>query len=193
MSVNMNCPESLLRRRRVSRLRLSLGVITLVLLTGCAAPRASTPVLPVAVETAEVVAYPLQGQSERQIRQDRYECYLWAVEQSGYDPGAEENSAGQGVRVVPEPPAGSATVAGTVTGATVGALISDPRHAGRGAAVGAIVGALAGASVDAQHKAQVEEDQARYEASVVEAQNKRIQSYRRALSACLDARGYSVR
>jgi len=164
-----------------------------VLLTGCAAPRASTPPLPVAVDSAEVVAYPLQGQSERQIRQDRYECYLWAVEQSGYDPGAEENSAKQGVRIVPEPPAGSATVAGTVTGATVGALISDPRHSGAGAAVGAIVGALAGASVDAEHKAQVEEDQARYEASVVEAQNKRIQSYRRAMSACLDARGYSVR
>lgn len=36
--------------------------------------------------SAEVFAYPNEGQSEEQARRDRYECHLWAAEQSGYDP-----------------------------------------------------------------------------------------------------------
>ena len=34
----------------------------------------------------EMVAYPINGQSPAQIGQDRYDCYRWAVEQSGFDP-----------------------------------------------------------------------------------------------------------
>ncbi|RBW49812.1 glycine zipper 2TM domain-containing protein [Marinobacter sp. F3R11] len=167
--------------------------VGVIMLAGCAAPRASVQSIPPSVDTAEVVAYPLHGQSERQVRQDRYECYLWAVRQSGYDPAAQTDTAEAVPEVVPEPAAGAATVAGTVTGATVGALASGPRHQGAGVVIGAVVGALAGASVDADQQARAEAAQSRYAASVVEAENRRIESYRRALSACLDARGYSVR
>ena len=34
----------------------------------------------------DVVAYPANGQSPAQINQDRYDCYRWAVQQSGFDP-----------------------------------------------------------------------------------------------------------
>lgn len=34
----------------------------------------------------DVVAYPVNGQSPGQIDQDRYDCYRWAVDQSGFDP-----------------------------------------------------------------------------------------------------------
>ena len=34
----------------------------------------------------DVVAYPANGQSAAQIDQDRYDCYRWAVDQSGFDP-----------------------------------------------------------------------------------------------------------
>ncbi len=30
--------------------------------------------------------YPANGQSEEQTAQDRYQCHVWAVDQSGYDP-----------------------------------------------------------------------------------------------------------
>ena len=36
----------------------------------------------------DVVAYPANGQSPEQIDQDRYDCYRWAVQQSGFDPRA---------------------------------------------------------------------------------------------------------
>jgi len=177
----------------VPRMPVWLAAIPIALLAGCATPRASTPTIPPAADTAEVVAYPLHNQSERQIRQDRYECYLWAVRQSGYDPATQTGAVETGAVVVSGPPEGSATVAGTVTGAAVGALVSGPRRGGAGAAVGAIVGALAGASVDAENRARADEAQASYEAAVVGEQNRQIRAYRRALSACLDARGYSVR
>lgn len=168
------------------------AAIPVILLAGCAAPRPRTPVIPPAADTAEVVAYPLHGQSERQIRQDRYECYLWAVQQSGYDPAAGVDNAMAEAAEDPAPPAGSATLAGTVTGAALGALVSGPRHSGAGATVGAIVGAMAGASVDAEQQARADAEQARSAAAVAE-NNRHIRAYRRAMSACLDARGYSVR
>ena len=34
----------------------------------------------------ETFAYPNNGQSEAQQKTDRYECYRWAVDQTGYDP-----------------------------------------------------------------------------------------------------------
>ncbi|MCE0464426.1 DUF6515 family protein [Pseudomonas uvaldensis] len=34
----------------------------------------------------DVVAYPANGQSPEQVNQDGYDCYRWAVQQSGFDP-----------------------------------------------------------------------------------------------------------
>ncbi|AVE08219.1 DUF6515 family protein [Pseudomonas sp. R11F] len=36
----------------------------------------------------DVVAYPANGQSPGQVQQDGYDCYRWAVQQSGFDPQA---------------------------------------------------------------------------------------------------------
>ncbi len=193
MSVNRNTNRWFTILFTASRIPVWVAVPLIALLAGCAAQQAHSTSIPAAVDTAEVVAYPMRGQSERRIRQDRYECYLWAVRQSGYDPAAQTGAVETETLVVPDPPAGAATVAGTVTGAAVGALVSGPRHGGTGAAVGAVVGALAGASVDAEHQARADAAQARYAASVVEAESRRVEAYRRAISACLDARGYSVR
>ncbi|MEZ5400529.1 MAG: DUF6515 family protein [Bryobacteraceae bacterium] len=37
---------------------------------------------------AQLYAYPREGQSPEQARQDRYECHLWAVDETGFDPSA---------------------------------------------------------------------------------------------------------
>jgi hypothetical protein len=36
----------------------------------------------------DVVAYPANGQSPEEVSRDGYECYRWAVQQSGFDPRA---------------------------------------------------------------------------------------------------------
>jgi len=34
----------------------------------------------------KMYVYPAAGQSEAQLAQDRYQCHVWAADQSGYDP-----------------------------------------------------------------------------------------------------------
>lgn len=41
-------------------------------------------------EAKDVFVYPNHGQSTEQTSKDRYECYLWAVKQTGFDPSAGE-------------------------------------------------------------------------------------------------------
>ena len=42
------------------------------------------------VQTAEqeMIIYPARGQSQKQLDKDRYECHVWAVGQTGFDPSA---------------------------------------------------------------------------------------------------------
>ena len=41
-------------------------------------------------EAKDVFVYPTHGQSAEQTSKDRYECYLWAVDQTGFDPSSGE-------------------------------------------------------------------------------------------------------
>jgi hypothetical protein len=34
----------------------------------------------------DMVVYPAQGQSNEQMEKDKFECYGWAKNQSGFDP-----------------------------------------------------------------------------------------------------------
>ena len=40
--------------------------------------------------------YPNNGQSSEQVGRDRYECYAWAVNQTGFDPAAAANGTRSG-------------------------------------------------------------------------------------------------
>jgi len=55
-------------------------------------PAGAEAALVTASETTsgEIFVYPNQGQSDEQRDRDRYECYVWASGQTGYDPGAGE-------------------------------------------------------------------------------------------------------
>jgi len=39
--------------------------------------------------SSEIYAYPAQGQSAKQQDRDYYDCHVWAVDESGYDPTLE--------------------------------------------------------------------------------------------------------
>ncbi|MGB6450343.1 MAG: glycine zipper 2TM domain-containing protein, partial [Steroidobacteraceae bacterium] len=135
-------------------------------------------------------AYPLHGQSPDQLDRDQYECYIWAKQQTGFDPSAPNLPPEARVRIAGPPP-GTDTAVGAVTGAAIGAAIAPPWQRGFGALFGALIGGAIGSNADAanaQRNAQV--------ASYTDAQIAQIDheaaSYRRALSACLEGRGYSV-
>jgi hypothetical protein len=37
-------------------------------------------------QALKLYVYPSAGQSEAQLKEDRYQCHVWAADQSGYDP-----------------------------------------------------------------------------------------------------------
>jgi hypothetical protein len=144
--------------------------------------------------STQVYFYPTQGQSTEQQSRDHYECYNWAIKQTGFDPGQSAIPTEQRVSVVPMPPLGHDTVAYTIAGGVLGALIGGPRHAGGGAIIGAASGAIAGSASDATRAEAARQQEQAYQNRSVDPQlvNKAA-GFRRAMSACLEGRGYSVR
>jgi hypothetical protein len=170
------------------------ALVVLGLLAGCVVePRYRTHPPPVVQqappEPPRVYFYPTQGQSAEQQDRDRYECYNWAVKQTGFDPG-QALPPQERVTVVPARAPGENTINTAIAGAILGAIVSGPGHAGGGAIIGATAGGLLGAAADNAQAGQVQSVEttrgnARYGRESTE--------YRRAMSACLEGRGYSVK
>jgi hypothetical protein len=147
------------------------------------------------IPSTQVYFYPKMGQTAEQQSRDHYDCYNWAIQQTGFDPGQSAIPTDQRVRVVPMPPPGYDTAALAVAGAVLGALIGGPRHALGGALIGASSGAVIGAASDSarmESARQQEEAYARARARDPRLDEK-TSGFRRAMSACLEGRGYSVR
>lgn len=182
------------------RLELLLAGVSLTLLVGCAtAPRAlpmPPPPTVAPLPDTRVYVYPTAGQSDVQLDRDRYECHLWAVRQSGFDPSVAQAAPHQRVEVVAMPPPGTDTVTGAATGAILGAAVSRPQEAGGGALIGAVAGAMLGAVSDSARAQQAADTQRRIDARYDRqdyALDQRASNYRRALSACLQGRMYTVK
>jgi len=158
-----------------------------VLLAGCAGPpRHAAPPPPVAAPQPTMYFYPELSQDDSRQDRDRYECYRWAVRESGVDPGMTP------VRHVPPPRGtvrdGGEVVAGAATGAIVGAVVSSPRRTGEGMVLGAIFGSLIGAAAQENRVQAAEAAQARRLAY----QQAPMDNFRRAMGACMSGRGYRV-
>jgi len=144
----------------------------------------------------QVFFYPNSGQSPAQQDRDRYECYLWAKEQTGFDPSAPSLAPHNRVVVVPEAPPGTGTAVGAVTGALLGAAVASHHNKPEGALVGAIAGGILGSAAEAANQQQAARAQGYYNqqadqrAAAIERQ---ASDYRRALAACLEGRGYTVK
>ncbi len=134
--------------------------------------------------------------AEQQDR-DRYECNGWAVKQSGFDPSQPHLPPHHRMAIVNGPPPGAAVGAGAVAGAVVGGAVAHPWESGRGALLGAVAGAAIGGIAEAEHAAsqrrEVAEEGAAENAARAAAFERQASQFRRALSACLEARGYVVR
>lgn len=183
-----------------STYRRSLPLLFLLITVACAPVEPTPPVLaqadPPPDISSEVFFYPNHGQGPAQQDRDRFECYLWAKQQTGFEPSAPRLAPHQRLRVVPQPPTGQNTVAGALAGAAVGAAIGSPHNTGEGAIIGAMAGATLGAISDSMRQQQAEEVQARYDRQTMSQyadQDRQSRRYRRAMAACLEGRDYSVR
>src|SRR5471032_226802 len=176
--------------KSLTRLRLGAATAVTVLLAACVTPPPRTYAVP-APPPQKVFVYPANGQSAEQTDRDRYECHVWAVQQTGVDPSRADASAYERVVVQPANPPGSGTVAGAIGGAIIGSIIGGPRNAGAGALIGGATGAVVGSASDANAQAQAQQTQAQYNQSAA-AGRARGDAYRRAIGACLQGRGYTI-
>ena len=136
-----------------------------------------------AVARVDIFVYPGKGQTKEQQEQDEFACYKWAKEQTGFDPTQPVQQA-----AAPPPPGrevGRGAARGAAVGAIGGAIGGD---AGKGAAIGAGVGAAAG--VARRRNAEREQQAAQQQAT--QRQEASINGYKRAFSACMTSRGYTV-
>lgn len=185
-----------------SALRGIAGIATLAALSlgglvGCVTtPPPPPPPPPMAYAgpppNTTVYAYPQQGQSPDQQSRDRYECTVWAVKQTGFDPTAPNVPAQYRV-VAKGPPPGTGTAIGAIAGAVIGAAISPRWDRGAGAVFGGLTGAVIGSASDAQRAQNNEVEMTEAEQQQAAAMAQKASDYRRALSACLEGRGYSVK
>ncbi len=170
--------------------RFAVPAALTVLLAACVTPPPRTYAVP-APPPQRVYVYPANGQNQEQTERDRYECHVWAVQQTGVDPSRADASAYERVVVQPANPPGSGTVAGVIGGAIIGSIIGGPRNAGAGAIIGGATGAVIGSASDANAQAQARQTQQQINQSAAEGRA-RADSYRRAIGACLQGRGYTV-
>jgi hypothetical protein len=140
-----------------------------------------------ALVAQEVFIYPNKGQSAEQQEQDKYACYGWAKQNSGFDPMAPPTTS------TPAPSGqkkSGGVVRGGLGGAALGAIIGDSsKSAKRGAAAGALIGGVRQSSSNRETERK-QQEWAQREANQYSSARA---NYNRAYAACLEGRGYTVK
>ncbi len=106
---------------------------------------AAVSAAPANASLTQVYFYPQRGQSQAQQDRDRYECFNWSVQQTGFDPSRRSVPAEHSKPLVPVNNTGATVVGGALMGAAIGAAVSNPWERDEGAVIGAIAGTALGA------------------------------------------------
>lgn len=132
-------------------------------------------------------AFPSKGQGQGQQKADEFECYKWAMQQSGIDPLNLPKVQAAPVEKGPDGSAVRGAARGAAAGAAIGAISGD---AGEGAAIGAAAGGMAGARQKRKSNAQKEQQSQANAASTEQAMK---DSFKKGFSACMEGKGYSIK
>jgi hypothetical protein len=143
----------------------------------------------------EMVIYPSQGQSNEQMEQDKFQCYSWSKNESGFDPMALPTTS-------EPPPAKEAqqggvargAVRGTLAGGAIGAIAGNSKSDTRtGLRAGAATGALVGGMRRNNQVRKEDQQRKNWEQQQVNQYAQGRTNYNRAYAACMEGRGYSVK
>jgi hypothetical protein len=169
--------------------RVALALTALALLPLSAVAQNAADIANVGRPPSQILnlyIFPKNPKSEAEQYKDDTDCFNSARNQSSYD-GKVANAEGA------PPPAqrSGGTVDGAVKGALAGTIIGAiAGNAGKGAAIGAGVGSVGGNANQregnrAARQNAVAQEEARKQAALAD--------LKRAYSACMDAKGYSVK
>lgn len=128
---------------------------------------------------------PKNSQTAEQQAQDENTCYSTAQQQTNIDPAAPAAPPPEAAKKQGGAVKGAA--GGAAGGAAIGAIAGD---AGTGAAIGATAGAVRGRRQQKKANKQAEQQAAQQGQAQ---QQQQLDTFRRAFSSCMDAKGYSVK
>ena len=148
---------------------------------------APAPTQDAAASLLKVYVFPANNQTPDQQAKDSNDCYAWAKQQTGVDPTnpavpakADTSQAGKGSAV-------KGAAKGAAAGAAIGAITGD---AGKGAAVGAAAGGMGGAAGRKASKQQAEAQAKQQQQAAV---NQQIDAFKKAYTACMEGKKYTVK
>ncbi len=142
--------------------------------------------------TQDVIVFPAKGQSQDQTEKDKFDCYQWAKQQTGFDPMQVPKTSSP-------PPQQQAREGGRLKGAAGGAIagVAIGKIAGKsgskGAAYGAGAGALLGGMRQSGQRRDDEQARQQWEQDQAAAYAQKRNTYNRAYAACLEGKGYTVK
>jgi hypothetical protein len=135
----------------------------------------------------KLYAYPSKNQSQQQQKADEFECYKWAIQQSGIDPLNLPKVEAAPAQTGPTGGAVKGAARGAAAGAAIGAISGD---AGEGAAIGAVAGGASGRRKGKQAQAQQNQ---KAQADAANQQQEMKNSFTKGFSACLEGKGYTIK
>jgi len=134
----------------------------------------------------ELMIFPNAEQPPEQQEKDKFTCYSWAKEKSGFDAMAPPTAT----EPPPQQQAKKGGVGrGLVRGAAIGGIVGDSDDAKTGAAAGAFIGGMR--RQDQKRKEEAERQQWEQEQQRIYAESRN--RYNRAFAACLEGKDYTVR
>lgn len=141
-----------------------------------------------AEDLSQLRVEPQRGQSADQLRRDRYECHNWAVEQTGQAPAAaQERDEAADAKQEKRAERANRAILGAAIGSVIGGIAQSGRRYHHDAADGVLVGAAVGAGVGAATAGTTAKSRRKSRAATEPPSD-----YLRALTACLEGRGYTV-
>ena len=192
----------------INSVRVTPVTLVGVILGGWASAQMAVPSPP-----AEPFIYPCKGQTAQQEQNDKYACYDWASQQTGFDPAQElEDQQAAAARARQQSQQAQLTavqqigstqgqgVGGAAVGAAGGALFGAiAGNAGRGAAIGSAVGLLAGWHLRraeeieaANQQLQTQQQIAAQSAQQLAVSQQKLANYNPAFKTCMQGRGYTL-
>lgn len=183
--------------RGAAVIRLGKALAAVLLGTGLGVGSGAGP----GARAQDLFIYPAGGQSAEQQRRDSLDCRLWATDQTGFDPTAPVQDWGPQMSPPPTvsvqgPGVARSTARGALVGTAGGAIAGNT---GRGALAGAAGGAIIGTArrADQRRAQQQVSDDWSQQQQIRQAEQQQLLQYRRqvfnrAVTACMEGRGYSV-
>ena len=137
-------------------------------------------------KTLGLFIFPEENQTKDVQNEDEKKCYIWAYEQTEFDPLNPTKVVAKKVDSGPSGAAVAGAAKGAAAGAAIGAVTGD---AGDGAAIGAIAGTLRGRRAARSMKQQ---QQQANNAEAAKQQEALMNNFKKAFSSCIEAKKYTV-